>query len=131
MKKLISTILLIGITFVSIVFPQAVDDEKSRKARAFISQIGTGQKAKVEVKFRDKSKAKGYVGSTSADGFTLVTTNGSESTLRYSEVEQIKKQSYGLTRGAWIAIGAGAAAAHRARPHPRLGSGRARYAQAH
>ena len=111
MTKLISTILLIGITFVSVGFSQAVDDQKESKARASISQIGTGQKAKVEVKFRDSSKAKGYVSSTSADGFTLVTTNGSERTVLYSEVDQIKKQSRGLTKGAWIAIAAGAAAA--------------------
>ncbi|MFN0140140.1 MAG: hypothetical protein ACKVQW_08650 [Pyrinomonadaceae bacterium] len=109
MKKLISIILLIGITFVSIVFPQAVDDQKESKARAFVSQIGTGQKSKVEVKFRDNSKAKGYVGSTNADGFTLVAKSGSERTVRYADVDQIKKQSSGLTKGTWIAIVAGAA----------------------
>jgi hypothetical protein len=81
--------------------------------RAQVMKIGTGSKAKVEVKLKDDTKWKGYISDAGQDSFTLTDSKtGAAQTVNYSEVAQVKKSGGGLSTRSWIIIGgAGAAAA--------------------
>ena len=72
-------------------------DLKEEKAARFaarvregIGKLGTGTEVRVEVKLRDRTRLKGYVGEANADYFTVVDANGSATRVAYSEVKKVK-----------------------------------------
>ncbi|HEU4872479.1 MAG TPA: hypothetical protein VFT44_05210, partial [Pyrinomonadaceae bacterium] len=72
-----------------------------------VAKRGTGPKAKVTVKLKDKTKLKGYISSASSDSFSLSDSKtGQVRTLAYSDVAEVKKQG-GLSLAAKIGIGVG------------------------
>jgi hypothetical protein len=83
-------------------------DPAAEKVKASVAKRGTGPKAKVTVKLKDKTKLKGYISNASGDSFTLSDSKtGQVRTLAYSDVAEVKKQG-GLSLGAKIGIGVGA-----------------------
>ena len=110
MKNRFMTILLM-ITLISITsVGQTTADLRAEKARQTVAKIGTGSKAKVEVKLRDSTTLKGYVGSVDGDSFALVDEkSGASRDISFADVDRVKKRGGGLGKGAWIAIAAGAA----------------------
>lgn len=83
-------------------------DAASNKAKAAVAKRGTGPKAKVTVKLKDKTTLKGYISNASSDSFTLSDSKtGQVRTLAYSDVAEVKKQG-GLSLAAKIGIGVGA-----------------------
>jgi hypothetical protein len=111
MNNKVLTILLIT-TFLAITtFGQTTVDDRAEKARQTVAKIGTGSKAKVEVKLRDSTKLKGYIGSADADSFTLVDEkSGASRDILFTDVDRVKKRG-GLSSGALIGIVAAAAGA--------------------
>ncbi|MGB7203326.1 MAG: hypothetical protein WBD16_13845 [Pyrinomonadaceae bacterium] len=104
------TILLITTLLAITTFGQTTVDNRAEKARQTVAKIGTGSKAKVEVKLRDSTTLKGYVGSVDGDSFSLVDEkSGGSRNIAFSDVDKLKKRGGGLGKGAWIAIAAGAA----------------------
>jgi len=88
------------------------DAQLAGKARVSILKIGTGQKARVEVKLRDNTRLKGYVSEVGADTFTVTDAKtGASSTVAYNNVAQVKKPGKGLSAKTWIIVGVAAAAA--------------------
>jgi hypothetical protein len=89
-----------------------VDDAQlAAKARNSILKIGTGEKARVEVKLRDETKLKGYVSQTGADSFTLTDAKtGASQVVAYSEVARVKKWGGGLSTMTKVLIGGAVAA---------------------
>jgi hypothetical protein len=82
-------------------------DPASEKVKASVAKRGTGPKAKVTVKLKDKTRLKGYISNASGDSFTLSDSKtGQVRTLAYSDVAEVKKQG-GLSLGAKIGIGVG------------------------
>ena len=82
-------------------------DAASDKVKAAVAKRGTGPKAKVTVKLKDKTKLKGYISNASGDSFTLSDSKtGQVRTLAYSDVAEVKKQG-GLSLAAKIGIGVG------------------------
>jgi preprotein translocase subunit SecF len=78
----------------------------AEKVKAGITQLGTGTEARVEVKLRDKTKLKGYIGEASAEQFTVVDAKtGTATIVAYPQVQQVKGNN--LSKGAKIAIGIG------------------------
>ena len=78
------------------------------KVKAFVAKRGTGPKAKVNVKLKDKTKLKGYISQAGDDSFTLADSKtGQTRTLAYQDVAEIKKPG-GLPLLAKIGIGIGA-----------------------
>ena len=64
----------------------------------------------VEVKFRDRTKAKGYITSVEPVSFTLRDPKtGASQSIAYSEVESISKASDGVSTKTWLIIGGVAA----------------------
>ena len=77
------------------------------KVKAEVAKRGTGRKAKVTVKLKDKTELKGYISNASGDSFTLSDSKtGQVRTLAYSDVAEVKKQG-GLSLAAKIGIGVG------------------------
>lgn len=83
-------------------------DPAAEKVKAAVAKRGTGPKAKVTVKLKDKTKLKGYISNTTGDSFTLSDSKtGQFRTLAYSDVFEVKKQG-GMSLAAKIGIGVGA-----------------------
>src|SRR3982750_884751 len=73
---------------------QSTQNAQSQKIRTEVSKIGTGPKARVEVKLRDETKLKGYISGVDKDLFALTNVNtGSVKQISYDEVLQVKKPS--------------------------------------
>ena len=89
---------------------QTAQDARAEKARAFVAKRGTGEDARVVVRFRNDSKLRGYISQTSADSFTVVNPQTNTSTVvSYAEVEKVSKPGGFPTK--WVVLGASAAAA--------------------
>ena len=83
------------------------NDAASNKVKANVAKRGTGPKAKVTVKLKDRTKLKGYISNASGDSFTLSDSKtGQTRTLAYSDVAEVKKQG-GMSLAAKIGIGVG------------------------
>jgi hypothetical protein len=84
-------------------------DAAAEKVKAAVAKRGTGPKAKVTVKLKDKTKLKGYISQTEGDSFTLTDSEtGQHKTLAYADVVEVKKLG-GLSLAAKIGIGVGVA----------------------
>lgn len=87
-------------------FSQDKDARFTEKVKKGISSLDTGEKAKIEVKLKDKTKLRGYVKTAGADSFTIVEAKtGAETEVMYSQVKQVMGK--GLSTGSKIAIGIG------------------------
>jgi len=87
---------------------RAQSDPAAEKIKAAVAKHGTGPKAKVTVKLKDKTKLKGYISNAGGDSFTLSDSKtGQARTLAYSDVAEVKKQG-GMSLAAKIGIGVGA-----------------------
>jgi hypothetical protein len=74
------------------------DARRTQQARVSVLKLGTGERARVEVKLRDETKLKGYVSAAGADSFTVTDTKtGASTVVAYGDVAQVKKQGNGLS----------------------------------
>lgn len=92
---------------------QTTDAQLVEKARAGVLKMGTGEKARVEVKLRDNTKLKGYISEAGDDSFAVTDANtGTSRTIAYTDVAQVKKRDGALlSTQTKIIIGASAAIA--------------------
>jgi len=75
--------------------------------KAKIAKLGTGKKAKAQIKLRTGEKIKGFVSSAGDDSFAFTERESKQTkTIAYADVVEVKK-SGGLSTGAKIAIGLG------------------------
>jgi len=75
--------------------------------KAKIAKLGTGKKAKAQIKLRTGEKIKGFVSSAGDDSFAFTERDSKQTkTIAYADVVEVKK-SGGLSTGAKIAIGLG------------------------
>lgn len=86
------------------------DNQLIEKAREKVQEIGTGKKARVEVKLQNNKKLKGYISAVSTDSFTVTDSEtGATQTLNYTDVKQVKKRgglsplTLGIIAGAAVA----------------------------
>jgi Flp pilus assembly protein TadB len=109
----LSAILLFTALGIQPVHAQTATDARTEKARARVHQVGVGRDARVEIKLRDHTKLKGYVGAAAEDSFTLIDAKTSAPrTILYADVEQLKKPGgSGISTRTWAIIGAAAVAA--------------------
>jgi hypothetical protein len=82
------------------------DEQLAAKTRHSILKIGTGERARVEIKLRDETKLKGYISGVGADSFTLTDSKtGASQVVAYSDVAQVKKSGGGLSTMTKVLIG--------------------------
>ena len=75
--------------------------------KAKIAKLGTGKKAKAQIKLRTGEKIKGIISSAGDDSFGFTERDSKQTrTIAYADVVEVKKAS-GLSTGAKIAIGLG------------------------
>ena len=86
--------------------PTENDPRQADEIKAKVTRLGMGIQARVEVKLKNNTKLKGYIGQISEDGFALVDPkHGTVTPIPYAQVEQIKNTNHsGL-----FALGLGAA----------------------
>lgn len=100
---------LLNVNGVSDVHAGSKEEKETRfaeKVKEGIHKLGTGAEARIEVKLRDKTKLKGYVGEAGEDSFVIVDEKThATSTVTYSQVKQVKGNNVSTT--AKIAIGVG------------------------
>ena len=103
---------LIHLAFFIPLAAQTANPRKVERAKASAQSLSSDAKNTAEVKMNSGSKIKGRITSVSGDSFSMEDTkSGSSQTIAFADVDQIKKSRKGLSTGAWIAIGAGVAAA--------------------
>ena len=103
------------ITAVSFGLPATATAQTSadvEKIRARVQILSTSRDSQVEVKFRDKTKVKGYIGSVEPIFFTLKDPkDGKLQSINYSEVESVSKASSGISTKTWLIVAGVAAGA--------------------
>ena len=82
------------------------------RVRAKIQTLATSKDSQVEVKFRDRTKLKGYIESVDSLSFSLKDPKAATSqSIAYSEVEAVSKASGGVSTKTWLILGGVAAGA--------------------
>ena len=82
------------------------------KIRAKVQTLSASKDSQVEVKFRDKTKIKGYIVSVEPVSFTLKDPkDGTSQSISYSEVDNVSKASSGISTKTWLIVGGIAAGA--------------------
>ena len=91
---------------------QADETKHVNKVRGQVARIGIGPRARVEIRLRDETKLKGFIGESDETRFVVVDTKtGARRTLEYQQVQKVK--SYRLTSAfkTALAVGIGVGAA--------------------
>lgn len=82
------------------------------KTRAKVQVLSASKDSQVQVKFRDKTKIKGYIASVEPASFTLKDAKaGTSQSIAYSEVESVSKADGGVSTKTWLILGGVAAGA--------------------
>jgi hypothetical protein len=82
------------------------------KVRGQVQILSAGKDSQVEVRFRDKTKIKGYIASVESVSFTLKDPkDGKLQSITYSEVDRVTKASTGVSTKTWLIIAGVAAGA--------------------
>jgi hypothetical protein len=110
-RKHVAIALSVIITALSLSLPvSAQTDAENEKVRAKVQVLSASRDQKVEVKFRDKTKIKGYITAVEPVSFTLRDPkSGTTQSIAYSEVESVSKASDGVSAKTWLIIGGVAA----------------------
>jgi uncharacterized membrane protein YhiD involved in acid resistance len=76
----------------------------AEKVKSGIARLGAGKESIVAVKLRNKTTLVGYISEVKDDSFVVANSkNGTETSVSYGDVTQVKGQN--LSTGAKIAIG--------------------------
>jgi hypothetical protein len=78
--------------------------EVARKVKTKIAKLGSGSKARVEVKMKNDTTVKGHVSEISEDHFLVADKMGTSTKVNYAEVTQLKTDSEFADRKVWIAL---------------------------
>jgi hypothetical protein len=87
------------------VLAQTGSDADFASTRAKVEKLGIGREARVEVKLRDQTRLKGYIGNAEQDSFSITDKTGTTTIVRYADVSDVKKPG-GLSTKSWLIIGA-------------------------
>jgi len=91
---------------------RAQSTSDSNQIRARVQKLAMSKGSQVQVKFRDKTKLKGYIDSVDPVSFTLRDSkSGTTQSIAYSEVENVSKASDGVSTKTWLILGGAAAGA--------------------
>src|SRR4029079_17314929 len=110
MTRKMSSIIVACLSALSIVAEQNVwaaekDTRLSKKVRAAVLELGTGQTTRVYIKLRDKTRLTGYITEIGESSFVVTDLTSAEATtVSYPDVVQVKGNN--LSTGAKIAIAA-------------------------
>ncbi len=111
-EKLLSLALAVLLTGMITCVPSSAqsqggkDPRQAEKVKAKVTKLGSGKQARLEVKLKDNTRLKGYIGEIAEERFTLVDPkHGTVTPVPYEQVQQIKNTNH----SAVYALGFGAA----------------------
>ena len=114
-KRPLAATLSAIITALSFGFPVTATAQSTadiEKIRAKVQTLATSKDSQVEVKFRDRTKLKGFIESVEPVSFKLRDPkDGTSQSIAYSEVESVSKASNGVSTKTWLILGGVAAGA--------------------
>ncbi len=114
-KKYAAVALSLIITAVNLALPSqaaAQSNTDIEKVRARVQILAASKDSQVEVRFRDKTKVKGYITSVEPVSFNLRDSKtGTAQSIAYSEVDSVGKAGGGVSTKTWLIIGGVAAGA--------------------
>ena len=106
------SVIIAVLSFGPTVTAQVQSSAEIEKIRAKVQTLSATRETQVEVKFRDRTKLKGYIASVEPVTFTLRDPkDGTSQSISYSEVESISKAGSGVSTKTWLIIGGVAAGA--------------------
>ena len=114
-KRRLAVTLSVILTAMSFGLPSTVTAQSTteiEKIRAKVQILAASKDSQVEVKFRDRTKLKGYIESAGPLSFTLKDPKtGTSQSIAYTEVESVSKASGGVSTKTWLILGGVAAGA--------------------
>ena len=114
-RKQLARALSLTITAMMLTLPSlamAQSNPEIERVRGKVQVLSTSRDTQVEVKFRDKTKIKGYITSVEPVSFTLRDPKSRASqSIAYSEVDSVSKADDGVSTKTWLIIGGIAAGA--------------------
>lgn len=114
-NKYTAVALSLIITAVNLALPSqaaAQSNTDTEKVRAQVQILSASKDSQVEVRFRDKTKVKGYITAVEPVSFNLRDSKtGTSESISYSEVDTVSKASGGVSTKTWLIIGGIAAGA--------------------
>ena len=114
-KKYAAIAFSLIITAVNLSLPSRATAQSNtdiEKVRARVQVLSASKDSQVEVRFRDKTKVKGYITSVEPVSFNLRDSKaGTSQSIAYSEVDTVSKASSGVSTKTWLIIGGIAAGA--------------------
>jgi len=82
------------------------------KIKAKVQTLAANKDAQIQVKFRDRTKIKGYIDSVEPVSFTLRDPkDGTSHSIAYSEIDSVSKADSGVSTKTWLILGGVAAGA--------------------
>ena len=106
------SVIITALSFGLPVTATAQSTAEVEKIRAKVQALSTNRDSQVEVKFRDRTKLKGYIDSVEPVSFTLRDPKGGTSqSIAYSEVDSVSKAGGGVSTKTWLILGGVAAGA--------------------
>ena len=112
MKRHLALTLSVIITALSLspAIVTAQSTAEIEKVRARVQTLSTSKDSQVEVKFRDRTKIKGYIDRVEPLSFTLRNAkDGTSQSITYSEVDSVSKAGGGVSTKTWLILGGVAA----------------------
>lgn len=113
-KKYLAITLSVIITALSFGLPATTSAQSTaeiEKIRAKVQTLSASKESQVQVKFRDRTKVKGYIESVEPVTFKLRDPkDGTSQSIAYSEVESVSKAD-GVSTKTWLILGGVAAGA--------------------
>lgn len=114
-KKYLAIALSVIITPLSFGLPATASAQSTvdiEKIRTKVRTLSVSKDSQVQVKFRDRTKVKGFIASVEPVSFTLKDPkDGTSQSIAYSEVDSISKADGGISTKTWLILGGVAAGA--------------------
>ena len=114
-KRNLAAALSLIITAVSFGLPATASARSTadiEKIKAAVQVLSANKDSQVDVKFRDKTKLKGYIVSVEPASFTLKDPkDGKLQSITYAEVDSVSQASNGISTKTWLILGGVAAGA--------------------
>ena len=108
-KKYAAITLSLIITALNLALPSQATAQSNtdiEKVRARVQILSASRDSQVEVRFRDKTKVKGYITSVEPASFNLKDSKaGTSQSIAYSEVDSVSKAGDGVSTKTWLIIG--------------------------
>lgn len=109
LKIMVSLVLIYVLVFTAapVLASSQTDTQSTEQVKAKVEQIGTGERARANVRLKNGTKLKGYIQKAGDTEFVLSDKDkGTSTTLLYSDVARIERRK-GHSTAKWVGIGVG------------------------